>query len=84
VTYHFKIEKLESMGCSVEDWQLVDPTAGIFEPEYWFMYDERLYFTNDVYHTIEEQLKHSTELSLCCNYEVNQVWRFCPNCDQSV
>lgn len=71
------------MGCTVEDWQLVDPAVGIFEPEYWFTYDERLYMCTEVYETIEDQLKNSTEYSICCNEEIDD-WRICRECKDHV
>lgn len=83
VTYRSNISKLESMGCTVEDWQLVDPAVGVLENEYWFTYDERLFMCTYVEDTIDDQLKHSTEYSICCNEEIND-WRLCKRCKEHV
>lgn len=75
-------EKLESMGCEFEDWQPIDLSVGISTNEYWFTYEDRLFYTEDLYDTIEEQLKFSTEHSACCTIELIDDWRLCPRCKE--
>ena len=77
-----ELTQLEAMGCYVEDWQPIDLSIGIKTNEFWFTYDERLFYTEEVCETIIEQLRFSQEYSICCNVELIDDFRMCPRCKE--
>lgn len=75
VQMSFDVKKLQNLGFK-------NVEAGEFY--YYFDFDGYSYQIEDVYDTIEENIKYAIVLSGCCGEEVDSDYMICPNCLEHV